>query len=167
MIKASLGGGGKGMRRVDNPDDFVDALEAARREALQAFGSYSLMLEKYITEPRHIEIQVFGDHEGNIIAIGERECTIQRRHQKIIEETPSTALNAKLRREMSEVAVNIARQIGYYSAGTVEFLLDDDKNFYFMEMNTRLQVEHPVTEIGDRLRLGALADSSGARSHLE
>ena len=108
MIKASLGGGGKGMRRVDNPDDFVDALEAARREALLAFGSDSLMLETYITEPRHIEIQVFGDHEGNIIAIGERECTIQRRHQKIIEETPSTALNAKLRREMSEVAVNIA-----------------------------------------------------------
>ncbi len=147
MIKASLGGGGKGMRRVNNPDDFVDSLEAARREAQQAFGSDSLMLEKYVTEPRHIEIQVFGDHEGNIIAIGERECTIQRRHQKIIEETPSTALTAKLRRQMSEVAVNIATQIGYYSAGTVEFLIDDDKNFYFMEMNTRLQVEHPVTEM--------------------
>lgn len=147
MIKASAGGGGKGMRQVNRPEDMVDALAAARREAKQAFGDDTLMLEKALLHPRHIEVQIFGDQEGNIIALGERECSIQRRHQKIIEETPSTALTPELRQHICETAVNIGYQLGYYSVGTVEFLLDEDKNFYFIEMNTRLQVEHPVTEM--------------------
>jgi len=147
MVKASAGGGGKGMRRVDSPDDLPEALAAARREAKQAFGDETLILEKCLIRPRHIEIQIFGDMHGSVIAMGERECSIQRRHQKIIEETPSTALDDDLRQQMCDVAVNIGKQLRYYSAGTVEFLVDADKNFYFMEMNTRLQVEHPVTEM--------------------
>ncbi len=147
MVKASAGGGGKGMRQVNHPDDLIDALAAAKREAQQAFGDNTLMLEKALLHPRHIEVQIFGDQEGNIIALGERECSIQRRHQKIVEETPSTALNPDLRQHICETAVSIGQQLGYYSAGTIEFLLDEDKHFYFMEMNTRLQVEHPVTEM--------------------
>lgn len=147
MVKASAGGGGKGMRRVDNPQDLPDALATARREAKQAFGDDTLILEHYVTNPRHIEIQIFGDNHGNVIAFGERECSIQRRHQKVVEETPSTALDATLRAKMCETAVNIGKQLGYVSAGTIEFLLDDQKRYYFMEMNTRLQVEHPVTEM--------------------
>ncbi|GAB4315972.1 MAG: acetyl/propionyl/methylcrotonyl-CoA carboxylase subunit alpha [Phototrophicales bacterium] len=147
MVKASAGGGGKGMRRVDSADAMPAALEIARREAMQAFGDDTLILEKLIENPRHIEIQIFGDHHGNVIALWERECSIQRRHQKIIEETPSTALDDDLRRRMCDVAVSIGQQLGYVNAGTVEFLLDSDKQFYFMEMNTRLQVEHPVTEM--------------------
>ncbi|PJF23366.1 MAG: 3-methylcrotonyl-CoA carboxylase [Phototrophicales bacterium] len=147
MVKASAGGGGKGMRRVDSADAMPAALEIARREAKQAFGDDTLILEKLIENPRHIEIQIFGDHHGNVIALWERECSIQRRHQKIIEETPSTALDDDLRRRMCDVAVSIGQQLGYVNAGTVEFLLDADKQFYFMEMNTRLQVEHPVTEM--------------------
>lgn len=146
MVKASAGGGGKGMRRVDSLDDLPDALATARREAKQAFGDDTLILEKFITNPRHIEVQIFGDQHGHVIAMGERECSIQRRHQKIIEETPSTVLTPELRREMCRTAVNIGQQLGYYSAGTVEFLVDENLNYYFMEMNTRLQVEHPVTE---------------------
>ena len=146
MVKASAGGGGKGMRRVDSIDDLPDALETARREAKQAFGDDTLILEKFVTNPRHIEVQIFGDQHGHIIAMGERECSIQRRHQKIIEETPSTILTQELRRDMCQTAVKIGQQLGYYSAGTVEFLVDEDLNYYFMEMNTRLQVEHPVTE---------------------
>lgn len=147
MIKATAGGGGRGMRLVDDLAALPEALAAARREAEQAFGNPSLMLEKAITVPRHIEVQVFGDQHGNVIALGERECSIQRRHQKIIEESPSTALTPELRQRMCETAVSIARQIGYTSAGTVEFLLDSNGHYYFMEMNTRLQVEHPVTEM--------------------
>ncbi len=147
MIKASAGGGGKGMRRVDSVADISDALATARREAKQAFGDDTLILEKLIENPRHIEIQIFGDAQGNVIALGERECSIQRRHQKIIEEAPSPFINPALRQKMCEVAINIGTQLGYTNAGTVEFLVDDDKNFYFMEMNTRLQVEHPVTEL--------------------
>ncbi len=146
MVKASAGGGGKGMRQVSSPAQLPAALEAARREALQAFGDATLILERFITRPRHIEVQIFGDKHGNVVALGERECTIQRRHQKIIEETPSTALTPKLRERMFDAAISIGSQLGYYSAGTVEFLVDGDHNFYFMEMNTRLQVEHPVTE---------------------
>jgi acetyl/propionyl-CoA carboxylase alpha subunit len=146
MVKASAGGGGKGMRQVDTPDELAAALESARREAMQAFGDDTLILERVVTNPRHIEVQIFGDQHGNVIALGERECTIQRRHQKVIEETPSTALTPKLRAEMFAAAASIGTQLGYVGAGTVEFLVDDAKNFYFMEMNTRLQVEHPITE---------------------
>lgn len=147
MVKATAGGGGKGMRQVHHPDKLVDALAAARREAKQAFGDDMLMLEKALQNPRHIEIQIFGDTRGNVIALGERECSIQRRHQKIIEETPSTAMNVDLRHAMYQTAVSVGEQLGYTGAGTVEFLLDSDGSFYFMEMNTRLQVEHPVTEM--------------------
>lgn len=146
MVKASAGGGGKGMRQVDTPEDMPAALEAARREALQAFGDGTLILERVVVNPRHVEVQIFGDQLGNIISLGERECTIQRRHQKIIEETPSTALTPELRAQMCMAAVSIGKQLDYYNAGTVEFLVDEDCNFYFMEMNTRLQVEHPITE---------------------
>lgn len=147
MIKASAGGGGKGMRQIAHREDMADALAAARREARQSFGSDTLMLERAIVHPRHIEVQIVGDQHGTVIALGERECSIQRRHQKIIEETPSPALNTELRHQLFEAAVSIGQQIGYHSVGTVEFLLDEDKNFYFIEMNTRLQVEHPVTEM--------------------
>lgn len=147
MVKAAAGGGGKGMRVVKQAEDLQPALEACRREAKQAFGDDNLMLEKVVHFPRHIEIQIFGDHEGNIVALGERECSIQRRYQKIIEESPSSMMTAELRKAMCDTAVSIGQQIGYYGAGTVEFLVDDDGNYYFMEMNARLQVEHPVTEI--------------------
>lgn len=147
MVKASAGGGGKGMRRVNQADELPDALATARREAKQAFGDDTLILEHYVTNPRHIEIQIFGDTHGNVIAFGERECSIQRRHQKVVEETPSTALDTDLRARMCATAVSIGQQLGYVSAGTIEFLLDDKKQYYFMEMNTRLQVEHPVTEL--------------------
>ncbi len=146
MVKASAGGGGKGMRQVHSADDLPSALDAARREASQAFGDDTLILEKVVRNPRHIEVQIFGDKFGNVIALGERECTIQRRHQKIIEETPSTVMTPQLRSEMFGAAASIGEQLGYTSAGTVEFLMDDERNFYFMEMNTRLQVEHPITE---------------------
>jgi geranyl-CoA carboxylase alpha subunit len=147
MVKAAAGGGGKGMRLVHEPQYLVDALASARRESQQAFGDDRLMLEKAILEPRHIEVQIFGDQHGNVIALGERECSIQRRHQKIVEETPSSALTPALRQKICDTAVSIAQQINYTNAGTIEFLLDKDGQFYFMEMNTRLQVEHPVTEM--------------------
>lgn len=147
MVKAAAGGGGKGMRLVDDPEALPAALAAARREAAQAFSSDELILEKGLLQPRHIEFQVFGDHHGNVIHLGERECSIQRRHQKVIEETPSPALTAVLREEMGATAVSAARAINYVNAGTVECLLDSNGSFYFLEMNTRLQVEHPVTEM--------------------
>jgi acetyl-CoA carboxylase biotin carboxylase subunit len=147
MVKASAGGGGKGMRVVAGEQELPEALAAARHEAKAAFGDDTLILEKVITEARHVEFQIFGDSHGNIIHLGERECSIQRRHQKIIEETPSTALTPELRERMGAAAIIVGRQLNYTNAGTVEFILDAAHNFYFLEVNTRLQVEHPITEL--------------------
>ncbi len=147
MIKASAGGGGKGMRIVYEEKELKAALEAGKREALAAFGDESVYLEKYLEEPRHVEFQVLADNHGNIVHLFERECSIQRRHQKIVEETPSQALTPELRQRMGETAKKVLQVSGYNNAGTVEFLLDKNKNFYFLEVNARLQVEHPVTEL--------------------
>ena len=147
MVKAAAGGGGRGMRQVDNEASFIEHLESARSEALNAFGSDELILEKAIVEPRHIEIQVFADQHGNCIHLGERDCSIQRRFQKVVEESPSPFMTQALRQQMGEAAVQAAKSCNYLGAGTVEFLVDKDRNFYFLEMNTRLQVEHPVTEL--------------------
>jgi acetyl-CoA carboxylase biotin carboxylase subunit len=147
MIKAAAGGGGKGMRRVDSAADLANAFSAAQSEALRAFGDGEVYIEKLILNPRHIEIQIFGDEHGNVVYLGERECSVQRRHQKVIEEAPSVIVDPSMRQAMGETAVAIAKAAGYYNAGTVEFLVDANKQFYFLEMNTRLQVEHPVTEL--------------------
>lgn len=147
LVKASAGGGGKGMRVVDDPKNFERELKSAQAEAQNAFGDSRVFVERYITKPRHIEVQVFSDTHGNHVHLFERECSIQRRHQKIVEESPSPALNDALRTQICETAVNIARHINYRGAGTVEFILDVDGSFFFLEMNTRLQVEHPVTEM--------------------
>jgi len=146
MVKASAGGGGKGMRTVEEPSKLISAIEAARRESAGAFGDATVYLEKLLIRPRHIEIQILADSHGGCVHLGERECSIQRRHQKVVEETPSTAVSAKLRKAMGADAVAIAKQVGYVGAGTVEFMLDEAGEYYFLEMNTRLQVEHPVTE---------------------
>ncbi|MFA4981544.1 MAG: acetyl-CoA carboxylase biotin carboxylase subunit [Candidatus Omnitrophota bacterium] len=146
IVKAAAGGGGKGMRICHNDVRLISALLTAQREAEAAFGNPAVYMEKFIEKPRHIEIQILGDRHGHIIHLGERDCTIQRRHQKLIEETPSPILDDKLRKKMGEAAVKCAKSIGYLNAGTVEFLVDDNKSFYFMEMNTRIQVEHPITE---------------------
>jgi acetyl-CoA carboxylase biotin carboxylase subunit len=147
LIKASAGGGGKGMRLVTKKSDLRSAIEGARSEAASAFGDATVYIEKYLDEPRHIEFQILADEHGNCIHMGERECSIQRRHQKIIEEAPSSLLDTKLRTQMGDAAVRAARACGYSNAGTLEFLVDKNRNFYFLEMNTRLQVEHPVTEL--------------------
>ena len=147
MIKASAGGGGKGMRIAFSSDQVEDNFERASSEALKSFGDKRIFIEKFITEPRHIEIQVLADNFGNVIYLGERECSIQRRNQKVIEEAPSPFLDEQTRKQMGDQAVQLSRKVGYSSAGTVEFIVDKDKNFYFLEMNTRLQVEHPVTEL--------------------
>lgn len=147
LIKATAGGGGKGMRVVHEPADFPDALDAAKREAQKAFSNDRVLIEKYVPRSRHIEVQVFGDIHGHYLHFFERECSIQRRHQKIIEETPSPALNPEKRAAITKSAVDVARVIDYVGAGTVEFIYDETENFYFLEMNTRLQVEHPVTEM--------------------
>ncbi|HXG64963.1 MAG TPA: acetyl-CoA carboxylase biotin carboxylase subunit [Blastocatellia bacterium] len=146
IIKASAGGGGRGMRIVRNREELLASLPAAQQEAQLAFNNPAVYIERYIQTARHIEIQVLGDKHGNVVHLGERECSIQRRHQKLIEEAPSPAITPELRRQMGEVAVRACKEIGYVNAGTMEFLLDENKNFYFMEMNTRIQVEHPVTE---------------------
>ena len=147
IIKAASGGGGRGMRIVRKSEDMEKMFIIASKEAEKAFNDPSVFIEKYIENPKHIEFQILGDKKGNVIHLGERECSIQRKHQKLLEEAPSGALDNKLRTEMGKMAVTIAEAVGYYSAGTVEFLLDSEKKFYFMEMNTRIQVEHPVTEI--------------------
>ena len=147
LIKASAGGGGKGMRVVEKAEDFVSQMDRAISEATNAFGDGSVFIEKYVTKPRHIEIQVMADSHGNIVYVFERECSIQRRHQKVVEEAPSAILTPEKRKEMGEAAVKVAKACDYLGAGTVEFLMDADHNFYFLEMNTRLQVEHPVSEL--------------------
>ena len=147
LIKASAGGGGKGMRIVEKEEDFESQMNRAISEATSAFGDGSVFIEKYVTKPRHIEIQIMADSHGNVLYVFERECSIQRRHQKVVEEAPSSILTPEMRKKMGEAAVKVARACDYLGAGTVEFLMDDKHNFYFLEMNTRLQVEHPVTEM--------------------
>jgi acetyl-CoA carboxylase, biotin carboxylase subunit len=162
LLKAAAGGGGKGMRIVRARGELADAFQTARSEAMSAFGDDRLYVEKYLENPRHIEFQILGDRSGNVVHLGERECSVQRRHQKIVEESPSVALTDALRDAMGATAVAAARACGYYNAGTIEFLLDDNGRFYFLEMNTRLQVEHPVTElrtgfdlVAEQLRIAA------------
>lgn len=147
LIKASAGGGGKGMRIVENEAEFDEQMERAVSEAIASFGNGAVFVEKYVASPRHVEIQVLGDQHGNIIHLFERECSVQRRHQKVVEEAPSSCLTPPIRKAMGQCAVDVARSCGYYGAGTVEFIVDDQLNFYFLEMNTRLQVEHPVSEM--------------------
>lgn len=147
LIKASAGGGGKGMRIVEREDELKEQMERAISEAVSAFGDGSVFIEKYVTGPRHVEVQIMGDTHGNIVYLFERECSIQRRHQKVVEEAPSAILTPELRRAMGEAAIRVAKACDYVGAGTVEFLVDEQRRFYFLEMNTRLQVEHPVTEM--------------------
>ncbi len=153
LLKPAAGGGGKGMRVVDKPKDLASALRLCQQEALKSFGDDRIFIERYITRPRHVEIQILADHHGNIIHLGERECSIQRRYQKIIEESPSCALNPDLREKMGSLSCSLARKAGYTNAGTVEFIVDESREYFFLEMNTRLQVEHPVTEMVNRLDL--------------
>jgi len=162
MVKASAGGGGKGMRIVHTADDLKQSILTAQAEAQAAFGNQDVYLEKFIEEPRHIEFQILGDRKKNVVYLPERDCSIQRRHQKLVEESPSPAVDSSLRKKMGKAAKRIAEEIGYVTVGTIEFLLDDDEDFYFMEMNTRIQVEHPVTEtlvdidlVKEQIRLAA------------
>lgn len=147
MIKASSGGGGKGMRISRSPEDFEANFQNAQMESVKGFSDDTMYIEKYIEKPRHIEFQIMADKYGNVVHLGERDCSIQRRHQKVLEESPSAAITQDLRKDMGDMAVKAAKAVGYENAGTIEFLLDKEKNFYFMEMNTRIQVEHPVTEM--------------------
>src|SRR4051812_34974151 len=156
MIKAAAGGGGKGMRLVHSASELKSAFESASSEALRSFGDGEVYIEKYIENPRHIEIQVLADEHGNCVHLGERECSVQRRHQKVLEESPSPFVNTDMRKRMGEIAVKAAKAVGYANAGTIEFLADADRKFYFLEMNTRLQVEHPVTELVYGLDLAQL-----------
>ncbi|MBI2921832.1 MAG: acetyl-CoA carboxylase biotin carboxylase subunit [Planctomycetes bacterium] len=164
LVKAAAGGGGRGMRIVREPKDLAKNLRDARGEAAAAFGDGNVFIERYVDRPRHVEVQVFGDRAGNVVHLNERECSIQRRHQKLVEESPSCAVDAKLRARMGETAVRLAKAVKYFSAGTMEFLLDPKGNFYFLEMNTRLQVEHPVTEMttGTDLVKAQIAVAEGA-----
>ena len=147
ILKASAGGGGRGMRIVEKQDTIERHFKSASDEALAAFGNGDMFIEKYLQNPKHLEFQILGDKHGNVIHLGERECSLQRKHQKILEEAPSASISAAMRKEMGDMAVRFAKAIGYYSAGTIEFILDEDGSFFFMEMNTRIQVEHPVTEM--------------------
>ena len=147
MIKASSGGGGKGMRISRSPEDFTELFNAAQMESVKGFSDDTMYIEKYIEKPRHVEFQIMADKHGNVVHLGERDCSIQRRHQKVLEEAPCVVISPGLRKAMGDTAVKAAKAVGYENAGTIEFLLDKDKNFYFMEMNTRIQVEHPVTEM--------------------
>ena len=147
MVKASAGGGGRGIRLVNCEQELESALLAAQQEALSYFNDGSVYIEKFIINPRHVEVQILGDKHGNVIHLGERDCSLQRRNQKVIEESPSPIMNEELRSKMGEAAVNAAKACGYYNAGTIEFLVDENEDFYFMEMNTRIQVEHPITEL--------------------
>jgi acetyl-CoA carboxylase biotin carboxylase subunit len=147
MLKAAAGGGGKGMRMVRSPQELKSAFDGARSEAERSFGDSEVYIEKYIENPRHVEMQIFADEHGNCVYLGERECSVQRRHQKVLEESPSPIVDEDMRRRMGEIAVRVSKAAGYTNAGTVEFIVDQDRNFYFLEMNTRLQVEHPVTEL--------------------
>lgn len=147
ILKASAGGGGRGMRIVDRPEIMERSFKSASDEALAAFGNGDMFIEKYLQNPKHLEFQILGDKHGNVIHLGERECSLQRKHQKILEEAPSASVTPKMREEMGEMAVRFAKKIGYYSAGTIEFIMDEDGSYFFMEMNTRIQVEHPVTEM--------------------
>lgn len=174
LIKASAGGGGKGMRRVDDPAEFREQMERAVSEATSSFGDGSVFVEKFVTSPRHIEIQVLADSHGNVVHLFERECSVQRRHQKVVEEAPSSVLTPQLREKMGQAAVQVARSCEYLGAGTVEFLVDDQLNFYFLEMNTRLQVEHPVTEwitgvdlVAEQIRIARGEAISFAQEDLE
>ena len=162
MIKASSGGGGKGMRVSESEEDFADMFNIAQRESVNAFADNTMYLERAVQNPRHVEVQIIADNHGNVVALGERDCSVQRNHQKMIEESPSPALDEELRARMMDDAVKAARAVGYTSAGTIEFLLDDDRNYYFMETNTRIQVEHCVTEmvthtdlVGEMIRVAA------------
>ena len=146
LLKAAAGGGGKGMRKISNESEFESAFESTKREALKSFANDDIYIEKFIESPRHIEVQIFGDKQGNYVHLFERECSIQRRHQKIIEEAPSSFVDEATRQKITSAAIEAAKACNYYNAGTVEFLMDSEKNFYFLEMNTRLQVEHPITE---------------------
>ena len=147
MIKASSGGGGKGMRISRSQEDFTELFNAAQMESVKGFSDDTMYIEKYIEKPRHVEFQIMADKHGNVVHLGERDCSIQRRHQKVLEEAPCDVISPGLRKAMGDTAVKAAKAVGYENAGTIEFLLDKDKNFYFMEMNTRIQVEHPVTEM--------------------
>ena len=147
LVKASAGGGGRGIRRADSEEELEEALSAAKQEAIQFFGNGDVYIEKFIVNPRHVEIQIIADEHGNAVHLGERDCSCQRRNQKVLEESPSPVMTPELREKMGQAALRAAKVYGYYNAGTVEFLVDKDKNFYFMEMNARIQVEHPVTEM--------------------
>ncbi len=146
LVKASAGGGGRGIRRVDSPDQLEEQMTAARQEAKNFFGDAAVYIEKFLINPHHVEIQIMADKQGNYIYLGERDCSMQRRNQKVLEECPSPIVSEELRKRMGEAAVTAAKQCGYYNAGTIEFLVDENRDFYFMEMNTRIQVEHPITE---------------------
>src|SRR5579884_2429655 len=167
MVKAAAGGGGKGMRIVNSADELPKLFRMAQKEAEAAFGSSDVYLEKYVASPRHIEFQVMGDHHGKVVHLGERECTIQRRHQKLLEESPSTQMDDELRREVGGKVVRALREVGYTNAGTVEFLMDENRKLYFLEMNTRIQVEHPVTEMVTGLDLVKMQIQVAAGEPLE
>ncbi len=166
LLKPAAGGGGRGMRVVNEKEEFAAALAACREETRKSFADDRIFIEKYIPRARHIEFQILGDKQGNIVYLGERECSVQRRHQKVIEETPSPAVDEDMRRKMGEVACSLAREVGYTNAGTVEFILDGANNFYFLEMNTRLQVEHPITELVTSLDLVELQINIAAGERL-